>query len=122
MVKVLIAGGGTAGHVNPGLSIAKYLQDNMKNVEILFVGTKKGLETRLVPREGFRLELVRVQGFRRKFSLDTIKSIRDVFFGILDAVRLIKKTLTKLPRDSCCCGIWLSRTLRQSPTVTPMTQ
>ena len=35
------------------------------------------------------------------------------------AVRLIKKTLTKLPRDSCCCGIWLSRTLRQSPTVTP---
>lgn len=38
------------------------------------------------------------------------------------AVRLIKKTLTKLPRDSCCCGIWLSRTLRQSPTVTPMTQ
>ena len=38
------------------------------------------------------------------------------------AVRIIKKTLTKLPRDSCCCGIWLSRTLRQSPTVNPMTQ
>ena len=91
MVKVLIAGGGTAGHINPGLSIAKYLQDNMRDVDIVFVGTKKGLETKLVPREGFRLELVRVQGFKRKLSLDTLKSIRDVFVGIHDAVRLIKK-------------------------------
>lgn len=91
MIKVLIAGGGTAGHINPGLSIAKYLQEKMKDVEIVFVGTKKGLETKLIPREGFRLELVRVQGFKRKISLDTIRSIKNTFVGIYDAARLVKK-------------------------------
>ncbi|MBP5426406.1 MAG: undecaprenyldiphospho-muramoylpentapeptide beta-N-acetylglucosaminyltransferase [Clostridiales bacterium] len=90
-MKILIAGGGTAGHINPGIAIAKSLEKNMDNPEIIFVGTKQGLETRLVPMEGFGLELIKVRGFKRKISLDTLKSVKDTFLGICDAVKLIKK-------------------------------
>lgn len=89
-MKVLIAGGGTAGHINPGLAIARKLQKDMPDVEIMFVGTNKGLETKLIPREGFGLELIRVQGFRRKISKDTLKSIAYVFLGMHDAKKLVR--------------------------------
>lgn len=89
MIKVLIAGGGTAGHINPGLSIAKHIQKKIKDVEIIFVGTKKGLESKLVPREGFELRFIRVRGFKRKISLDTIKALGDVFIGTYEAKKLI---------------------------------
>lgn len=90
-MKILIAGGGTAGHINPGLAIAKKLQKGIGDTEILFVGTNRGLETKLVPREGFRLSLIRVQGFRRKISKDTLKSIAYVFLGIHDAKKIVRE-------------------------------
>ena len=89
-MKVLIAGGGTAGHINPGLAIAKYLQKNIKDCEIRFVGTNRGLETKLVIREGFKLSLINVRGFKRKISLDTLKAVRDTFRGIHEAKKLIR--------------------------------
>ena len=92
-MKVLIAGGGTAGHINPGLAIAKYLQKNIKDCEIRFVGTNRGLETKLVIREGFKLSLINVRGFKRKISLDTLKAVRDTFRGIHEAKKLIRDYL-----------------------------
>lgn len=89
-MKVLIAGGGTAGHINPGLAIAKYLKDKNPDTEIVFVGTKRGLETELVPREGFKLELVRVRGFRRKLSKDTLIAVKELFLGMMDAKKILK--------------------------------
>ena len=91
MLKILVAGGGTAGHINPGLAIAKYIQNKIEDVEIIFVGTKKGLESKLVPMEGFKLEFIRVRGFKRKLSLDTVKAVGDVFLGIHEAKKLIRK-------------------------------
>ena len=72
-MKVLIAGGGTGGHVNPGLAIAKYIKQKEPLAEITFVGTKKGLETKLVPREGFALETITVRGFKRKLKSEALK-------------------------------------------------
>lgn len=90
-MKVMIAGGGTAGHINPGLAIAKYIKSRDENAEILFVGTKHGMETRLVPREGFNIELIKVRGFRRKLSMDTLKALKELCQGLFQARRLIKK-------------------------------
>lgn len=90
-MKVLIAGGGTAGHINPGLAIAKKIIEKNNDAEIIFVGTQRGMETKLVPREGFELRLIRVRGFRRKLTLDTVKAVRDLFLGIMDARKIIKK-------------------------------
>lgn len=90
-MKVLVAGGGTAGHINPGIAIAKYIKQEQPDAEVVFVGTKKGLETKLVPREGFELKLIRVRGFRRKLSLDTLKAVKELFNGTFEARRLIKE-------------------------------
>ncbi len=88
-MKVLVAGGGTAGHINPGIAIAKYIKQKQPDAEVVFVGTRKGLETKLVPREGFQLKLIRVRGFRRKLSLDTLKAVKELFNGTFEARKLI---------------------------------
>ncbi|MCX8130131.1 MAG: undecaprenyldiphospho-muramoylpentapeptide beta-N-acetylglucosaminyltransferase [Clostridia bacterium] len=89
-MKVLIAGGGTAGHINPGIAIAKYIKQKNPDADIVFVGTQKGLETKLVPREGFELRLITVRGFRRKLSSDTFLAVKELFQGIFEARRIIK--------------------------------
>ena len=62
--RVLIAGGGTGGHVYPGLSIGKELRRRYPDSELLFVGTERGLENRVIPGEGFRLERITVAGLK----------------------------------------------------------
>ncbi|HEX2925183.1 MAG TPA: undecaprenyldiphospho-muramoylpentapeptide beta-N-acetylglucosaminyltransferase [Ruminiclostridium sp.] len=90
-MKVLIAGGGTGGHINPGLAIAKYIKQKEPEAEITFVGTKRGLETILVPREGFPLETITVRGFKRKLSLDTLIAIKELIQSFFQASRLLKR-------------------------------
>ncbi len=58
--RILIAGGGTGGHIIPALAIADELKVR-HGAELLFVGTARGLESRLVPQAGYRLELIRVR-------------------------------------------------------------
>ena len=67
-MRVLMTGGGTAGHINPALTIAGALQAAYPDCEILFVGAEGRMETRLVPKAGYRLETMKVSGFSRKLS------------------------------------------------------
>ena len=77
MMRVLLTGGGTAGHVNPALAIAQTIQKNDPTAVIEFVGIETGKETELVPREGFRLHFVDSVGFERSLSPRAlIKNIR----------------------------------------------
>ncbi len=66
--KVMISGGGTAGHINPALAIAKGIQSRYPDSEIVFAGTPAGMENRLVPKEGYPMCHVKVMGFRRQIS------------------------------------------------------
>jgi len=63
-VSVIIAGGGTGGHIYPGIAMAQEFKRRDAQSEVLFVGTARGLETRIVPREGFRLELIEVAALK----------------------------------------------------------
>ncbi|MBQ9994172.1 MAG: glycosyltransferase, partial [Clostridia bacterium] len=72
-MKVLIAGGGTAGHINPALAIAGYFRKMQPDVDIMFVGTPNGMESRLVPAQGYKFSPMKVAGFQRKLSLENIK-------------------------------------------------
>ena len=90
-MRVIIAGGGTGGHINPGIAIAKQIMQKYPGSDIRFIGTARGLETKLVPREGFKLELIKVKGFRRKLSLDTLVSIKEMFQGFWEAGNIIRK-------------------------------
>jgi len=65
-VKILIAGGGTGGHVFPGIAVAEELRDHHPGVEVVFVGGKKGLEAQAVPEAGFRLRTLATSGFARR--------------------------------------------------------
>ena len=67
-MRVLMTGGGTGGHVNPALAIANTIQKNDPDAVIAYVGTKKGIENKLVPKTGYPLYFVEVQGLRRSFS------------------------------------------------------
>ena len=90
-MRVIIAGGGTAGHINPGIAVAKFIKQKDKNADILFIGTRRGLETKLVPREGFDLKLIKVRGFKRRLSLDTFAAVKELFQGLLEARKIIKE-------------------------------
>ncbi len=65
-MRVLLTGGGTAGHINPALSIANTIKTAFPDAEILFVGAKGKMETKLVPKAGYPIETMKVQGFYRK--------------------------------------------------------
>jgi len=90
-LKVVITGGGTAGHINPGIAVASKIREKHTDSEIVFVGTKRGMETLLVPKEGYRLELIRVRGFNRRISLDTLKAFGDFVIGIIQSEKLLGK-------------------------------
>ena len=67
-MKVVMTGGGTAGHVNPALSIAGIIKKYDPSAEIEFIGTKRGIEYKLVPRNGYKLHRILVMGLKRSLS------------------------------------------------------
>jgi UDP-N-acetylglucosamine--N-acetylmuramyl-(pentapeptide) pyrophosphoryl-undecaprenol N-acetylglucosamine transferase len=88
-MRVLIAGGGTGGHVIPALAIARELRD-AHGAEVRFVGTARGLEMRLVPEAGFPLELIHV-GQLKNVSLRTkLRTTADLPLGVRLCVRLLR--------------------------------
>jgi UDP-N-acetylglucosamine--N-acetylmuramyl-(pentapeptide) pyrophosphoryl-undecaprenol N-acetylglucosamine transferase len=88
-MRVLIAGGGTGGHVIPALAIARELRDSY-GAEVRFVGTARGLETRLVPEGGFPLELIQV-GQLKNVSLATrLRTVLDLPLGVMRCVSLVR--------------------------------
>ena len=89
-MRVIVTGGGTGGHIYPALSIARKIKDTFTDAEILYVGTEKGLEATLVPKEGFNFKAIRVKGFSRKLSKDTLNSAKELCLGMNDARKVIK--------------------------------
>ncbi len=67
-MRVLMTGGGTAGHINPALAIAAKIKAECPDAEILFVGAKGRMETTLVPQAGYPIKTVTVEGFKRSFA------------------------------------------------------
>ncbi len=88
-MRVLIAGGGTGGHVIPALAIARELRDQ-HGAEVRFVGTARGLETRLVPEAGFALELIHVGQLKNVSLLTRLRTLADLPLGLLRCVSLIR--------------------------------
>ena len=90
-MKVLLAGGGTGGHVYPAIAIANKIKEHNPDCEILFVGTKNGIESEIVPKAGFELKTVTVQVFKRKIDLDNIKRVFKLCKGLEQSRRIVKK-------------------------------
>jgi UDP-N-acetylglucosamine--N-acetylmuramyl-(pentapeptide) pyrophosphoryl-undecaprenol N-acetylglucosamine transferase len=89
-MKVLITGGGTAGHINPALAIADTIKKNIPNAEIEFVGTPRGLENTLVTKEGYKLHHVNIMGISRSLSLRNVKAAVLMITSQREAKKIIK--------------------------------
>ncbi len=88
-MRVLIAGGGTGGHVIPALAIARELRD-VHDAEVRFVGTARGLETRLVPEAGFPLELIKVGQLKGVSLMTRLRTLADLPVGIVRCAAMLR--------------------------------
>jgi UDP-N-acetylglucosamine--N-acetylmuramyl-(pentapeptide) pyrophosphoryl-undecaprenol N-acetylglucosamine transferase len=88
-VKLAIAGGGTGGHLFPGIAVAESLLRLDPTAEVLFIGTERGIETRAVPRAGFRLELIRVGALKRVSAVERMKTLTTLPAAVLHARRIL---------------------------------
>ena len=88
---MLIAAGGTGGHIYPGIAVAREVQRRHPNAEILFVGTARGLETKIVPREQFKLELIKVAALKGVSIFERLKSLALLPASFITALRILKR-------------------------------
>jgi UDP-N-acetylglucosamine--N-acetylmuramyl-(pentapeptide) pyrophosphoryl-undecaprenol N-acetylglucosamine transferase len=91
-VSVLIAGGGTGGHLYPGIAVARELLARVPSAKVTFVGTAAGIEARVIPREGLPLELIRSAGLKGKSIAALARGIALLPLGTLDAALVIGRT------------------------------
>jgi UDP-N-acetylglucosamine--N-acetylmuramyl-(pentapeptide) pyrophosphoryl-undecaprenol N-acetylglucosamine transferase len=90
-MKLLIAGGGTGGHVFPALAIAREWMSRGKERDVVLVGTQRGIEMKLVPQAGLPLETLRVAGLKGKGGATLVKNLAMLGPGIADAFRVLRK-------------------------------
>ncbi len=104
-MRVLFAGGGTGGHINPAISVADYAKAQEKDFKALFIGTRKGLETKLVPGAGYDIEYIDIAGFDRKNMLKNIGVVKKLIKARSDCRRIIREF-----RPDCvvCTGGYVS--------------
>ena len=98
-MNVIIAAGGTAGHINPGLAIAEKIKKEQPDADIMFVGRKQGMEYRLVTQAGYKFSHMEVTGFQRSFSPENIKRNIITVKNLLTANRAADKILNDFKPD-----------------------
>ncbi len=90
-MKIVISGGGTGGHIYPALALIREIQKKHKDCTFLYIGTEKGLESKLVPRENIPFKSIHITGFKRKLSFDNVKTVLRFLKGVSDSKRMIKE-------------------------------
>ena len=88
-MRVLIAGGGTGGHVYPGIAVAHELMARQPGSEVVFVGTMEGIESRVVPTEGFALDVIRSAGLKGQSLGALLRALALLPISALDAWRVL---------------------------------
>jgi UDP-N-acetylglucosamine--N-acetylmuramyl-(pentapeptide) pyrophosphoryl-undecaprenol N-acetylglucosamine transferase len=90
-LRVVIAGGGTGGHLYPGIAVARELMRRLPDATISFAGTAAGIEARVVPIEGFALDVIRSRGLKGQSLAARLRGAALVVPGMFDAWRLLSK-------------------------------
>ncbi len=90
-LSVLIAGGGTGGHLYPGIAVARALLARVPDAQVTFVGTAAGIESRVVPREGFTLEVIRSAGLKGKSLPSLMRGLALLPASAIDAWQVISR-------------------------------
>lgn len=96
---IVFAGGGTAGHINPAIAVAGYLKQVDNECKISFIGTERGMESRLVPLAGYDFYTIDVSGFQRKLTIKNIGRNISAAYKAVASSFASKKLLKKLNPD-----------------------
>lgn len=89
-MNIIVSGGGTGGHIYPAISLIEELKKRDENNKILYVGTKKGLESSIVPKLGIDFKTIHVRGIPRKINADSFKALKELFKGLKEANKILK--------------------------------
>ncbi|HIJ96488.1 MAG TPA: undecaprenyldiphospho-muramoylpentapeptide beta-N-acetylglucosaminyltransferase [Desulfuromonadales bacterium] len=89
-MKLIIAGGGTGGHLFPGIAVAEEFLSRDPSNQVLFVGTERGIEARAVPAAGYRLELISAAGIRGKGTFSQLKGAGMMLYGYAQSRKILK--------------------------------
>src|ERR671933_2325934 len=90
-MRVMIAAGGTGGHIYPGIAVAREVMRRDAESQVVFVGTARGLETRLVPQAGFELSLIESAGLKNVGLAARVRGLLILPKSFLAARRLIRE-------------------------------
>lgn len=94
-MRILVTGGGTGGHIYPALAFIRYVQKIQPDSEFLYVGTHRGLENKIVPETGISFKTIKIQGFKRKLSLDNVKTVQ----LFIESIKRSKEILREFKPD-----------------------
>lgn len=89
-MRVIIAGGGTGGHLFPGIAIAEELKRREDTAEVIFVGTEHGIEARIIPREGYPIKFLRAEGVVGVSLSRKLRAAWKMFFSLIDSFRILR--------------------------------
>lgn len=89
-MKIIIAGGGTGGHIFPGLAIAEEIKRRDLQAEIIFVGTEHGIEASLIPREGYPIKYLSAEGIVGRSVIKKAKAAMKMLFSVYQAYKLLR--------------------------------
>lgn len=98
-MKIIFTCGGTGGHINPAIAVAKLCQERIADCEILFIGAEDGMENKLVPREGYRLETLKISNFQRSLTPSGIWHNVTTAFHMAGAMQKAKKIIRQFRPD-----------------------
>jgi UDP-N-acetylglucosamine--N-acetylmuramyl-(pentapeptide) pyrophosphoryl-undecaprenol N-acetylglucosamine transferase len=90
-LSVLIGGGGTGGHLYPGIAVAREILARVPGARVTFVGTEAGIEARVIPREGFALDLIRSAGLKGKSLMSLLRGVALLPLSALDAAQVLSR-------------------------------
>lgn len=90
-MRIVVTGGGTGGHIYPALALIHHLKNEDQSHEFLYIGSKNGLEQTIVKREGISFHDIEISGFKRKITLDNIKTIKLFLSALNDCKKVLKE-------------------------------
>lgn len=90
-MRIIVSGGGTGGHIYPAMALIKRLQERDMIEDVLYVGTEKGLESKIVKNAGLNFKTIEIQGFKRRLSLDNVKTVQLFLSSIHKSRKIIKE-------------------------------
>lgn len=90
-LRVIVAGGGTGGHLYPGIAVARELLKRLPDAQVTFAGTERGIEAKVIPREGFALDLLRSAGLKGVSAVAFARGLLLIPLGCADAWRILSR-------------------------------